>query len=189
MADRINQLRRRSTEIAAHMVALRDERKAHSLAAAFEADKKALAVVTDADLQLDRLAREAQTITSAIETAEALLKQDHAEAEAAERTALAIEAHKAAQAVCALNAECDDLMLKLAECFQRRQVMLVELARTGIPDATYIARLSNKLMATRAACCAGLHKYLDLTAVSPVSHLPLAATNPQLLVIGLPPEQ
>jgi hypothetical protein len=188
LAARISQLQQRASALAAAMVTLRDERRAHSLAAVFEADKKALKIITDADLQLDSLAKEQQTISSAIETAEALLRQQHLEAEAAERTQLAIEANRCAQAAASINVEIDALMKALREAFERRAVALGALQRTAVADGTYIARLSNKGTATRAACAQNLHRWLDISAVSPMSHLPLASTNPQLLAIGLPPE-
>jgi hypothetical protein len=189
LAARISQLRDRAGSIAAQMVTLRDERRAHSLAAAFDADKKALAIVTDADLQLDTLSKEHLTITSAIETAEALLKQQHLEAEAAERTALAVKAHEAAHLAAAINVEIDAIMQHLREAFERRATAIGALQRTGIADTVYVNKLSNKGTATRAACAQGLHRWLDLSAVSPMSHLPLASTNPALLAIGLPPDK
>jgi hypothetical protein len=188
LATRITQLRDRAAVLAAQMVSLRDERRAHSLAAVFDADKKALAIVTDADRQLDTLSKEQLTISSAIETAEALLKQQHLEAEQAERTALAVEANRCAQVVSTINIELDTMLQALREAFERRAVALGALARTGVPDVAYVNKLSNKLTATRAACAVGLHKFIDLNAVSQVSHLPLASTNTALLAIGVPPE-
>jgi hypothetical protein len=188
LASRIHKMRAHADDVAARIADFKDARSSASLRAIFDADKQALRVIRDADIALDALSKEALTISCALEQAEALLKQEHHDEEHRERRALALAAHQAAEAVAQLNIEIDAMLKALREAFERRQDLLGALAKSGVPDPTYVAKLAGKLGPTRAACAVGLHKYLDIQACSPVSHLPLTSTNPQLIAIGLPPE-
>jgi hypothetical protein len=182
---RIQALREHSRDLDARIASFREVRNKNALSAAFDADKAAIKIISEADTALATLTAEQQTISSAIEQAEGLLREEHSELERRERTAQAIAAHKAAMAIAALNAELDTLMLHLADTFEKRTLLLRELARTEVPDPTYVSKLAGKLGPTRAACLVGLHRFIDIAAVAPQSHIALAATNPQLLAIGL----
>jgi hypothetical protein len=185
LADRINSLKARASEAAAQVTSLTAQRKSFALAAT-EGDARARKSLSDAEFQLDALRKEEQTTADAIEVGEALLKQQELDAEAAERCEREVEAHKAAQAVIALNEEIDLALKQLREIFERRASLLAGLANTGLVDSLFVARLANRSGPTRAACAAGLAKYLALETVAPQSQLPLADTNAVLLGIGRP---
>jgi hypothetical protein len=74
--------------------------------------------------------------------------------------------------------------LHLCGLFERRASLLSALAKIEVVDPLFTTRLAGKGVATRAACHANLHKYLDLTTCAPSSMLPLASTNPLLLNVG-----
>jgi hypothetical protein len=187
MADRINQLRDRASDVAARIAGFKDARSSASLRSIFDDDREAQKIIRDADLALDALSKESQTITSALSAAEALLTAEHAEAEKAERTERAIVAHRCAQGIAALNGELDDLLLKTRQCFEKRATLLADLARCEVAPPAYLQRFGAKGTASRAFAAAGLHRFCDLITPSALSFLPLASTNPQLLAIGIPP--
>jgi hypothetical protein len=117
----------------------------------------------------------------------ALEQQNALEAEQQQLQQRQIEAHNHAQAIAALNCEIDEVLVQLRAIFERRASLLVGLARTELVDPRFVARFGNKAGATRAACCAGLHRYLALETVSPTSMHPLGSTNEILLGIGKAP--
>jgi hypothetical protein len=189
LAAKLAALREHAADIASRIASFKEQRNGAALLAIFEAHKPSIAIIEQADSALDALTKEQQTISSALSQAESLLAQEHRDAETRERTALSVEAHKCAQAICALNAELDTLLAQLADTFEKRQLLLRELQRTEVADPTYVSKLASRSGPTRAACRVGLHRFIDMVAVSPNSHLSLASTNPQLLGIGLPPEK
>src|SRR6516225_1137278 len=93
---RIQALREHSRDLAARIAGFREVRNKNSLSAVFDVDATAIKAISDADTALATLTAEQTTIASALSQAEALLKQEHAEAEQAERVALSIAANKAA---------------------------------------------------------------------------------------------
>ena len=52
-----------------------------------------------------------------------------------------------------------------------------------------IARLSNKAPLTRAACAAGLHRFMAMETPAPASMQPLSSANAILLGIGAKPDK
>ena len=186
-ADRLSQLRARLTDVGKQLSSLADRRKSFSLAAA-TGDATARKQIADTDAEAEALRREEQTISAAVETAVALDKQQELEAQAAEEHARQVDAHRHAQGVIALNLEIDAALVHLREMFERRAVLLAGLARTNIVDGLFVGRLAGKAGPTRAACHAGLAKFIALEHPSPQSVRPLADTNTILVGIGAPPE-
>jgi len=181
-ADRLSQLRARLTDVGKQLSSLADRRKSFSLAAA-TGDATARKQIADTDAEAEALRREEQTISAAVETAVALDKQQELEEHARQ-----VDAHRHAQGVIALNLEIDAALVHLREMFERRAVLLAGLARTNIVDGLFVGRLAGKAGPTRAACHAGLAKFIALEHPAPQSVRPLADTNTILVGIGAPPE-
>ena len=185
-SDKIEEFHRRISDIAAKLTGLADKRRSYSLAAA-SGDPRALKQVGEVDWELDALRKEQQTINSAIETATALEKQHELDAEAEARRAREGAAYKAARAVCTINLELDQELIRLREAFERRAVLLKALGDTNAVDLGLIARLSNRSNATSAAQLAGLNRFLNLEMTPTASMRPLATSNELLLRIGSEP--
>jgi hypothetical protein len=184
-SDRINLFRQRASDISTKLSSLADQRRSISIPAS-EGDQKALKEIILLDQQYDGLRRERDTLSSAIEHAETLQRKEIVDEEQKHLQQREIEAHNHAAAIAALNCEIDQLLVGLRQVFERRASLLVGLARTELVDPSFVARFGNKAGATRAACCAGLHRYLALETVAPSSMHPLASTNETLLGIGKP---
>jgi hypothetical protein len=181
--DRIGLFRQRAADITTKLASLADQRKDYALDAV-EQKPSALKSIADLDHEAESLRKEEQTLNCAIELAEARQRQEVLDLEQQKRRQREVEAHNHAQAIAALNCEIDEVLVQLRAIFERRASLLVGLARTELVDPTFVARFGNKAGATRAACCAGLHRYLALETVAPSSMVPLASTNPTLLGIG-----
>jgi hypothetical protein len=188
LTDRIVQLRKRASEITTQLGSIADRRKSYSLAAA-EKDSRALKEIVDADFEADNLRKESQTISSAIESAEALSRQQELEAKRAEERKLQVEAHVTASAISALNAELDEMLLRLREAFERRASLLRSLTNIdgSVVPPELAMRLSNKSHATSAAHLVGLGRYLAMEMVPTVAWRALAEQNDLLLGIGADP--
>jgi hypothetical protein len=94
---------------------------------------------------------------------------------------------KAARAVCALNLELDEALRHLREAFERRAILLGELAACGEREAAIANRLTNKSGATSASQMAGLNRFLNLEMTPAASVRPLGDSNEVLLTIGAKP--
>jgi hypothetical protein len=186
LSDRIALLRKRATDIAAELTSLSDRRQSHALAAS-EGDTKALKVISDIDMECDDLARTHQTTLSAIETAEALAQLREVDDAQKAKRAHAERVYSTARGIIALNEEIDTELGKLAAMCERRQALLGELGRLEALNVTLLGRLSSRAPLTRAACAAGLHRYLSLEVTAQGSMVPLRESNAQLL-IGQAPE-
>jgi hypothetical protein len=55
-------------------------------------------------------------------------------------------------------------------------------------NVTLLGRLASRAPLTRAACAAGLHRFMSLETTAQASMTPLRESNAQLLGIGKPPE-
>jgi hypothetical protein len=181
--ERIAALKQRISTIGTQLASVADRRKSYALAAS-DNDTTAIKEITALDFEADTLRKDAATLSSALETAEALDKQNALDLEQQQLQRRQIEAHNHAQAIAALNCEIDEVLVQLRAIFERRASLLVGLARTELVDPTFVARFGNKSLPTRAACAAGLHKFLALETVAPSSMVPLASSNPTLLGIG-----
>jgi hypothetical protein len=53
----------------------------------------------------------------------------------------------------------------------------------------FVAKLSTKSAPTRAACAAGLNKFLAIETVAPQAMVTLTSTNSQLLNVGKPDDK
>jgi hypothetical protein len=115
-------------------------------------------------------------------TAQQLAEQE-AQAEQARRATLA-EARKLADGICTLNAEVDTHLTQLRQLFERRAGLLHQLAATDVANPVTINKLEGKAGATRAACAAGLHKYISVEKVATQSFVTLASCNVILLGVG-----
>jgi hypothetical protein len=186
LSDRLVELKKRAGEITKQITSLADKRKSYAFAAA-TGDAKARKQITDVDFEVESLRKEEQTVASAVESGEALIKQQELDAEAAERREREVEAHRTAQAISALNCELDARLKELREAFERRASLFAELAATGIADLGMIMRLGNKYNATSSAQLTGLGRYLNLEMVPAAVQRPLADSNSLLLSIGKPP--
>jgi hypothetical protein len=184
-ASKIQEFNRRISDIAAKLTGLADRRKSYSLAAA-EGDTRALKQIGDVDFEEGALIREQKTLSSAIETAQALEKQHALEAQAAEEHARQVEAYSAARGIITIHEEIDLALIHLREMFERRSVILKSLGNIGVVDPSLLMRLSNKSGPTSAAHAAGLNKYLNMDMVPNVSQRPLSDVNPVLLNVGAP---
>jgi hypothetical protein len=187
LADRVVELRKRATDIAANLISLAERRKERSLDAAIGHDKTAVEAIKQIDADCDRLKREGQTISAALELAEQKEREIAAEADRAQTRERAIEARKYADGLAALNIEIDSMMTQLFEAFQRRAILIAGLG--GLVDPSFIARFVGKPGPTRAACHAGLHRFLALETVSPQAMRPLADANALLEGIGERPNK
>jgi hypothetical protein len=185
--DRINELRKRVSDIASQLTSLTDKRKSYSLAAT-EGDERAKKAIADCDFQTDSLHREEQTVNSAIETATALHKQQEVDTERKERHQKEVDARLAAQAIAALNLEIDEALVHLKEIFDRRASLLTELADTQVVDPGLIMRLNHRSGPTASAQLAGLNRFLALEMTPAASVRPLATANEILVRIGAEPE-
>jgi hypothetical protein len=186
-ADKISLLRERLSDVSRQLISLADKRRSYSLAAS-EGDAKARKEIADLDFQLDAVRKEEGTLGSALEIAQALARQEQADAAARSRHENAVEAHSLARALISLHEEIDLRLRQLREVFERRATVLAQLAATEAVDSLFVARLSNKAQATRATCAAGLHRFLSLETCAPQSMLPLSDGNAQLLSVGAPPD-
>jgi hypothetical protein len=184
--DKIQEFKRRLSDISAQLISLKDRRKEYSFAAS-EGNRDAIKQVADADFQSDGLQKQVQTLQSAIETAEALEKQqtlDHEQQLQRERDQ---DAYSHARAIIALNCEVDDALLHLRELFERRASLLNGLAKLEVVDPAFVARMQSRSVLTRASCAHGLHRFLSLETPAPASMVALATTNETLLGVGTPP--
>jgi hypothetical protein len=182
-ASKITEFNKRIADIGLKLAGLADRRKEYAFAAA-TGDTRALKQISDVDFEETSLVREQQTLNSAVETATALERQVALEAKAAEEHSRQVEAHKAAQAVAALNVELDAMLLQLRECFERRAVVLRSLGNTGVVDPNLLMRLSSKSGPTSAAHAAGLGRHLHLDMVPVTAQRALSDVNVVLVGIG-----
>ena len=181
--NRIEQLRQRISTIGSQLAGLADRRKSYSLAAS-DGDTTAIRQIADVDFEADALRKDAATLGSALETAEALEKQNALEAEQQQRREREIEARKCAEAVVAFNLEIDDALTHLRGMLERRASLLVGLGRTEVCDPSHIMKLSSKAGPTASAHKAGLGRFLALEMTPVAAQRPLADTNPLLLGVG-----
>jgi hypothetical protein len=186
LSDRIALLRKRATDIAAELMQLSDKRQSHALAAS-EGDAKALKVISDIDMECDDLARTHQTTLSAIETAEALAQLREVDDAQKAKRAKDEKVYTTSRAVIALQEEIDWALARLREMAERRQALLAELGQLEALNVTLLGRLASKAPLTRAACHAGLHRFMSLETSAQGSMVPLRESNAQLL-LGREPE-
>jgi hypothetical protein len=186
LSDRLAELKKRAGEITRQITSLADKRKSYAFAAA-TGDAKARKQISDVDFEVQSLGKEEQTITAAIESGEALIKQQQLDAEAAERREREGKAYGHARALIALNEEIDLAFAQLREQFERRASILSGLAATGVVDLGLVMRLGNKYNATSSAQLAGLGRYMNLEMVPAAVQRPLADSNSLLLSIGKQP--
>jgi hypothetical protein len=176
LADKLTLLRSRAAEIGSELSRLADRRKEHSLAAS-EGDKVALKEISDADFQSDALRKTAATVNSAIESANALLRQQQLETEQKQQRERENEAARSAEGVITLNAEIDQMLQQLREAFERRAVLLQGLGNSGLIDWVMVNRLASKVSATSAACHFGLTRFLNLERTPAHVMSPLSEGN------------
>jgi hypothetical protein len=185
--SRINEFKERIASIGKTLTDLTTRRKSYSLAAA-SGDAQAIKEIADIDFALDEAKREEGTLSSAIETAAALERQQQQDIEAQARRERAVAAYKVSRAVIALNEELDMRLAQLREAFERRASLLVELGNTEMVDRTVVMKLAGRTGATASAHSAGLGRFMSLDHMPVVSHRPLADSNSQLLGIGEAPD-
>jgi hypothetical protein len=179
-------LKDRISEIGSRLTSLADKRRSYSLAAS-EGDTKAKAEIGVIDSEVTSLQRDAATFEAGISTAQALQRQEDLDLQQQVQREREVEAYNHARAIISLNLEVDTALLHLREMLERRSSLLSGLQQTEKVDPGFVARLSNKAALTRAACHAGLHRFLSIETCAPGSMVPLASTNETLLGIGKPP--
>jgi hypothetical protein len=108
-SERIAALKQRITTIGTQLASVADRRKSYALAAS-DGDTTALKEITALDFEADALRKDSATLSSAIETAEAITKQQVLEAEQTARRQREVEAHNHAAAVITLHSEIDDAL-------------------------------------------------------------------------------
>jgi hypothetical protein len=186
--DRIVAFKDQIASIGKQLAELGARRKSYSLAAA-TGDQKAIKAIQECDLLTGELTKQEQTISSAVETALALERQEAQEAEAAARREREVEAHKISRGIIALNCELDEALVRLRETFERRAHLLTELANTGVVDSGLVLRLAHKSGANASAQLAGLSKFLALEMTPNSAVRGLASANEILLTIGEAPDK
>jgi hypothetical protein len=186
LSDRIAELKRRAEQVASQKVALRDQRRSYSLAAS-EGDERARKHIADIDFNLVACERDEQTTLSGIEAAEALLKQQALDEVAKAARELSEKAYTAARAAASLNLELDLELVRLREMFERRYILLQELAATGERESAIANRLQAKSGPTAAAQFAGLNRFIATEMTPNSSVRELASANELLLTIGAKP--
>jgi hypothetical protein len=184
--DRIVAFKDQIASIGKQLAELGARRKSYSLAAA-SGDQKAIKQIQECDALTGELTKQEQTISSAVETALALERQEQQSAEAAARHERNVAAHQISRAVIALNEELDSRLRQLREVFERRAALLVELGNTEAADRALVMRLSHRAGPTSAAQHAGLAKFLNVEMTPNSAVRPLSDTNSVLLGIGEAP--
>jgi hypothetical protein len=120
----------------------------------------------------------AQGHTTRAQLAEKAVQADN------DRRAVLATAKQHADAVCTLNAEIDEHLIKLRQMFERRFALLSQLAATGVVDQAFVTKLQSRAGPTRACCAAGLAKWISVEKVATQSFISLASCNVILLGIG-----
>jgi hypothetical protein len=182
-AAKITELNKQITTIAAKLTTLANRRKEFSLAAS-DGDAHARKQIGDVDFELTSLKSEAQTLSSALETAQALAKQEALDEAAKQEQARLAEAARHAEAIAALNAELDDRFLQLRDVFERRAGLLAALSNYNVVEPSLIMRMAGKSGPTSAAQNVGLGRYLALEMVPANAWRPLVDGNAPLLGIA-----
>jgi hypothetical protein len=179
-ADKIAELKKREAEFANELSRLADKRKEYSLAAV-GGDGRAQKQIADVDFEEQALRRDAATVSCAIETAEALERQEAQDAQAQQLSKVRDEASRTAEALIAVNVEVDAMLKLLREAFERRAELLQNLSRTGLVDGALVMRMSTKAPASAAAQFAGLGRFLALEMTPVSAQRPLVDSNSVLL--------
>jgi hypothetical protein len=182
-ADKIAELKKREAELVKELATLADRRKEFALAAA-DGDGRAIKQIADVDFQSAALARDRATIGSALEAAQALLRQEAQDDQAQQLSRLRDEAGRHAEGIITLNVEIDAMLKLLREAFERRAELLQNLSRTGLVDGTLIMRMGTKASPTSAAALHGLGRYLALEMTPVSSQRSLADGNGPLLALS-----
>jgi hypothetical protein len=182
-AAKISELNKQIKTIGEKLASLADRRKEFSLAAS-DGDSHARKQITDVDFELTSLRTEAMTLGAALETAQALEKQQQLEEQQKAEQARLAEAARHAEVIAAMNAELDDRLGQLRECFERRAGLLAALGNFNVIDAPLLMRMSGKSGPTSAAQFVGLGRYLGLEMVPANAWRPLTDSNPPLLGIS-----
>jgi len=155
------------------------------LAYAFDVgDQAALKKASAIELQVDQLRRERALVTAKQKHIAEQQQDEQAAAEQQVEQQKQVEAKQHAGAIAALNSDLDRLLTELRDQFERRHALLTQLGRTGVVDFNLVNRLTGKQNGTRAACHAGLAKFLALEVPAPGSFIPLAGANQILLGVG-----
>jgi DNA repair exonuclease SbcCD ATPase subunit len=147
-------------------------------------DKEALKLVARCDASIDALLKEKQTLNSAQSRLAEIAAAELSEAEKEKRREREAEARDAASALMALNEQLDQHLVALREMFERRASLLSALDRTETISHALISKLQGKAPATAACCRLGLHKFISMETVSPISHRNLSDANSILTTVG-----
>jgi hypothetical protein len=99
-----------------------------------------------------------------------------------------IAAGKTATAICALNAELDQMITQLGEGFERRRSLLAKLADIDPSLSTLIVRMASKSGPTSAACKIGLDRFIAIERTAAHVQCRLTDSNAVLAGIGAKPE-
>jgi hypothetical protein len=180
---RLAELNKRISEIDSAISQLDDEYA--GVAAAFNtADKETLRQAEQIEQKVAWLRRERALAVAAGNRVVADAKTEATQREHEARHALLGEAKQISNAICTLNSELDEHLVKLRQLFERRAALFHELGSTGLLDSAAVNKLSGRAAATRAFCATGLHAYVSVEKVAQGSFVPLASTNAILLGIG-----
>jgi hypothetical protein len=187
LEDRQHELQTRITQLDADIAAC-DANFAEP-ASAFNSIDSAASLKQAAALEtkLSELRREKSlTLSAQAHVTKLQLHAKELEAQQARQSLLA-EANKISNAICTLNNELDEQLVKLLQMFERRAALFHELAATNLIDSVAVNRLSGKGASTRACCAARLHSFISIEKTATQSFVTLASTNAVLLSIGKEP--
>jgi hypothetical protein len=130
------------------------------------------------------LRREKMLALAATAKLEQTQKAAMAEAAQAVERAQASKARTIAEQLMQLHESIDQQLRVLAESCLQRQNLLSALGRSAEAYLAVATRLSQRAPLTRAACYHGLHKFIQLEAVSPQGMIALSDANSLLSGIG-----
>jgi hypothetical protein len=147
-------------------------------------DKHALAKADQLDQRRSVLIRNKAMSIAACGLLQQQLEAEQAAAAEAEKRKQRIAAGQIADQVASLHVDLDRQLLALREQLERRAVLLRQLANSGEGNSAWLNKLLTKPAATRAACAAGLHKFIALETVATPSFTSFTSANAVLLAIG-----
>ena len=181
--SKMTELQQRVIEIEASIRQL-DEEYADIAGQFGTGDRSALKQAAAIEQKITDLRREKQLNSVAQVRIEQQQKDEQEQAEQQANHQKQIEARQYADAIAAINVELDRLLIQLRAQFERRHSLITQLGRTNVVDTSLVNRLISKSAPTRAACAAGLAKFLSLEVPAPGSLIPLAGVNQILIGVG-----